>query len=348
MTEMKPAKFLNKYKTIIFDMDGVITSEQNYWDIAALTVHELLNDRRYYGSGDIPASAQMSRGDIRREVFDCDRFIIAVKNKGVNSNWDLCYLAFCYLLGRSFPSVSVMTDYVASGGKLAFELYEEAGEIAAKTLGLPFSETKRGGRLWCQCRDIFQEWYLGDELFEEKWKGTSSHKGKPGMWRTEEPVVPVRDVQRLLKNLWESGKTLGIGTGRNRFEMSKPLESWDCMKYFTPSASIDYDYIVRGEENLRRAGITAQLTKPNPYMFLKALYGADYDDVKLYRGQYDKAPIAETLIVGDAGSDILAAREMGADFLAVLTGVNGENARPYFEELNAEYILPNVLHMIED
>lgn len=40
---MKLAKFLDKYDTVIFDMDGVITSEQNYWNCAALTVWEYLH-----------------------------------------------------------------------------------------------------------------------------------------------------------------------------------------------------------------------------------------------------------------------------------------------------------------
>ena len=83
-------------------------------------------------------------------------------------------------------------------------------------------------------------------------------------------------------------------------------------------------------------------------MFLKALYGTDYDDLRLYRGDYDPEPIRRTLVVGDAGSDILAAKAMGADFLAVLTGVSGERARSYFEEIGAEYILPNVLCMAEE
>ena len=43
---MKLAKFLDKYDTVIFDMDGVITSEQNYWNCAALTVWEYLNYKK--------------------------------------------------------------------------------------------------------------------------------------------------------------------------------------------------------------------------------------------------------------------------------------------------------------
>ncbi len=343
---MRPAKFLDKYKIIIFDMDGVITSEQNYWNIAALTAYELLNDRLYYGKGSVPASAGENFSGIRAELFDGDRFIVAAKEKGVNSNWDLCWLAFCYLSGGMTPAG--MTAHVSGGGKLAFELYDEAAELVARTLGLPLSETVRNGPLWLKCRDLFQEWYLGDELYEKMWGGTSAKKGKPGMLRTEVPIVPADRLRLLLKTLTAGGKTLGIATGRSRFEVETPLKSWSCLKYFEPSASVDSDFLTRGEENLRRAGIEASLSKPKPYMFLKALYGTDYDDVRLYKGDYDPAPISGALIVGDAGSDILAAKAMGADFLAVLTGVSGERARGYFEEVGAEYILPDVLGMMEE
>ncbi len=343
---MRPAKFLNKYDKIIFDMDGVITSEQNYWNIAALTVHELLGDRLYFGGGSVPASACEDLRQIRARLFDNDRFIIAAKEKGVNSNWDLCWLAFCYLSQGRTPAE--MTAHVRDGGSLAFDLYEEAAHISGRVYGLPLSETVRNGPLWRKCRDLFQEWYLGDSLYEEMWGGKAAGKGKPGMWRTEDPIVPLDGLKNLLESLYSGGKTLGIATGRNRFELTKPLESWDCLKYFDPASSVDSDYIVRGEENLRLAGIVASLSKPQPYMFLKALYGTDYDDLRLYRGDYDPEPIRRTLVVGDAGSDILAAKAMGADFLAVLTGVSGERARSYFEEVGAEYILPNVLCMAEE
>ncbi len=343
---MRPAKILDKYKTIIFDMDGVITSEQNYWNIAALTAYELLNDRLYFGRGSVPASAGEECRRIRAELFDGDRFIVAVKEKGVNSNWDLCWLAFCYLSGGMAPSE--MTAHVSGGDRLAFELYEEAAKIAAETFGLPISEAVRNGPLWSKCRDLFQEWYLGDKFYEKMWDAESAKKGKPGMWQTEDPIVPVAELQRLLKTLRDGGKTLGIATGRSRFEVEMPLKRWDCLKYFEPRASVDSDFLTRGEENLRRAGIETSLSKPRPYMFLKALYGADYDDVRLYRGDYDPSLIKSALVVGDAGSDILAAKAMGADFLAVLTGVSGERARSYFEEVGAEYILPNVLFMMDE
>ena len=85
-------EFLDKYDTVIFDMDGVITSEQNYWNSAALTVREYLTSKNYFGAHDICA-AEMSGNavKIRSEVFCDDEIISEFKSRGVNSNWDLGY-----------------------------------------------------------------------------------------------------------------------------------------------------------------------------------------------------------------------------------------------------------------
>ena len=74
------------------------------------------------------------------------------------------------------------------------------------------------------------------------------------------------------------------------------------------------------------------------------LFAGDADCGGFYSldGGYDKAKIKTTLVVGDAGADILAAQAMGADFCAVLTGIQGERARGYFEKLGANYILKSV------
>ena len=71
---MKLAKFLDKYDTVIFDMDGVITSEQNYWNCAALTVWEYLN----YNSGQkINAKECMQNiSKILRVIFDLEYAVV--------------------------------------------------------------------------------------------------------------------------------------------------------------------------------------------------------------------------------------------------------------------------------
>lgn len=68
----------------------------------------------------------------------------------------------------------------------------------------------------------------------------------------------------------------------------------------------------------------------------------NYPDEKIIDGNYPRDLTKRTLIVGDAGADIFAAKAMGADFCAVLTGIQGQSARGFFEEQKAGYILNSI------
>ena len=83
---------------IIFDLDGVITSEEAYWDSAGLTLHELLYSPRYWNvTGEThyrpAASAQESRSLSRSTLPEW--LILSFKARALNSNWDTCYAAVC-------------------------------------------------------------------------------------------------------------------------------------------------------------------------------------------------------------------------------------------------------------
>ncbi|WP_052889109.1 HAD family hydrolase [Thermogemmatispora carboxidivorans] len=86
---------------IVFDLDGVITSEEAYWDAAGLTLHELLYSPRYWNvtgqSGYAPVtdpeeSRRLSRATLPEEE------ILLYKALALNSNWDTCYAAVCWRL----------------------------------------------------------------------------------------------------------------------------------------------------------------------------------------------------------------------------------------------------------
>src|SRR6266566_1144974 len=92
---------------IIFDLDGVITSEEAYWDAAGLTLHELLYSPRYWDiEGNRPggqekqhhpaATAEESRRISRAVLPEAE--ILALKARAINSNWDTCYAAVCLRL----------------------------------------------------------------------------------------------------------------------------------------------------------------------------------------------------------------------------------------------------------
>lgn len=333
--------FLDKYNTVIFDMDGVITSEENYWSSAALVVREVLTSDKYFGSGNIDTAAMSADvANIRREVFANDRLITALKGRGVNSNWDLGYVTVLIALILNADDPEGILGYVRTMSDNILDDYDRLAAEAAGSQGLAPEYTARNGELWCAMRDCFQEWFLGDDLFAETFGKQAVNGGKPGLIKGEQPIIPMDSLLAMLTGL-SGTKRVCTGTGRPYNELIAPLEAWGITELFAPDGLSNYDHVAAAE-----AATGQTLTKPHPYMFLKALYGTDYDDLRLVNGDYDGSKIKKALVVGDAGADILAAHAMGADFCAVLTGVQGTAARGYFEKLGAEYILNSAAELI--
>lgn len=318
--------FLNKYNTVIFDMDGVITSEEKYWDAAALTVWEYIRLCRDE-SISVPECMANVR-EIRKTVFCNDELIKVLKNKGLNSNWDLGYVTVLVAWILKTEDFNKILDYAKTLPDNIMKGYEFLARECAMVTGYDYKWLCRNELMWKTMQGIFQEWYLGDKA-----------KDKSGLMFSEEPIVEKEKLCALIKNLSKTHR-LCTGTGRPWVEIKTPLREWGIIDCFVPDGLSNYDHVKIAEE---RFGTS--LVKPHPYMFLKALYGTDYNDEKIIGGEYDKSKIEKTLVVGDAGSDILAAQAMGADFCAVLTGVAGKSAKGYFEKMNAEYILDSVLDL---
>ena len=333
--------FLKKYDTVIFDMDGVMTSEQGYWNAAALTVWEYLKRNK---NEQINSSECMENlKEIRKKVFCDDKLITVLKEKGVNSNWDLAYVTVCLAwICDVDEDFSVALEYAESMPENILNYYDElAGECSKKT-GFDYEWLKRDNLMWHTVQGIFQEWYFGDKLFKKQYGYEPINVGKSGLIFKEEPLINIEILDEILKELYESDTRLCIATGRPSGEIIPHLDRWRILKYFAKDGLCNYDYVAEGEKALGTI-----LTKPSPYMFLKALYGTDYSDEKIINGEYDKSKIKRTLAVGDAGADILAAQAMGADFCAVLTGVSGQKARGYFENLKSNYILDSLADFLK-
>ncbi len=334
-------KFLNKYDTMIFDMDGVVTSESGYWDAAALTVCEFLTGSEYFGNETIDIKYLSDNVKaIRKEVFLDDKLITLFKGLGVNSNWDLGYITVLISLIIGKNDAQSVYDYAEKIEEDIIDAYDTLAKLAAKRQGALFEEYRRNGKLWTDMQDKFQEWYLGDDMYYETYKKEVAVSGKSGIYKNEEPIVTLVELKDILGELSET-KRLGIATGRVRLEIVPMLKQWGVLDCFDENALCTYDYVISGEQETN-----ATLTKPHPYMFLKALYGLNYPNNKIVDRDYDKSKIGRTLVVGDAGADILAAQAMGADFCAVLTGIAGQSGRTYFEEQKADYILNDIRELM--
>lgn len=323
------AKFLDNYDTVIFDMDGVVTSEDNYWTCAALTVWELLFEDTASVS-----EMELNSKHIRKTVMCDDKLISLLKNKGVNSNWDLAYVI--YAVCRIYDTTDfgkVMDICSEFGDNILNEYAQLEKELTVKT-GLDGS---RNGKIWTDIMLVFQEWFLGEKLFISKYNCTPKHSGKRGLIENEKPIIDNRCLIDIFSLLSSNIKRVAMATGRPGDEIIKPLERFGIVNYFSEDGLINYDYISNAENNLSVA-----LSKPHPYIFLKAMLGNSYPDKNIIDGDFDKELINKTLIVGDAGADIIAAKAIGADFCAVLTGVSGKKAKNYFEELGAKYIFDSL------
>ena len=327
----------SKFKNIIFDMDGVITSEYIYWDTAALTVYELLFDYHMYGKTEIDRENCLENyKELHKTIFCGDKTIRAVKALGVNTNWDLAYLTFCvsrYLEPElemldewHFQSVRMFIENIEAK---APEVYGLVGELAANACGRPKEEFERThGQLWHNLQTCFQRWFKND-----------------GLYKHETPLVPLDKVRATLEYLKDSGVKLGVGTGRPRDEIMYPLESWDLLKYFEPDMIVTYDEVAAAEENLR---LLESIAKPHPYVFIKAALGLDYPDRKIVGSAYAKSITKVTAVVGDAPSDFLAARVAEMPFVGVLTGVDRDSAETYFKTNKADYIFDDITGLMPE
>jgi phosphoglycolate phosphatase-like HAD superfamily hydrolase len=84
--------------TILFDVDGVLLSEEHYFDASALTVWELLISNNYLAMAPEKYKTDYSPTEIkeiREAVFGKnDEVLKLMKSRGLNANWDMIYLSF--------------------------------------------------------------------------------------------------------------------------------------------------------------------------------------------------------------------------------------------------------------
>lgn len=345
MDTLKP--YMAQYDTVLLDMDGVVTSEEVYWNTAALTVWEMLHSRRYFGTEDIcPAKLTKQLPAIRAAVFSDDALIKIMKTRGVNNNWDLSWLVIgCALIQKThdYGKIFSMLNEFPS---VAEGLYTTLSDGLVRFAGMTESEAAQLQGLWLSVQICFQEWFLGSELMPQYWNHETVQPGKAGLSFSEEPIVDKATLVRLLKMIG-SVKRLGIGSGRPAVEAKNPLVAWGVWDSFADDAIITYNDVIRAQTALADTQPDISLAKPHPFMFLRGVFGNRYTDAELLEGRYDAAACAKTLVIGDAACDLFSAKSAGCDFAAVLTGIEGEKARGFFEEQKADYILHNILELLE-
>jgi phosphoglycolate phosphatase-like HAD superfamily hydrolase len=438
---------------IIFDLDGVITSEEAYWDAAGLTLHELLYSPSYWGlyspeedqdegtrAAQAPASTTPAptedaptpscrggsgvdeeSGRLRRprpihtpsghpyppkspgrEIYHPaqsaaesrhisratlpESQILALKGRAINSNWDTCYAAVCLHLisilnawqsdkgqleredAQIFPPLPWDASWLANFRQhvtghaeqldmarifalpvfrdaVGLELINRLDAYASDQLGhLIEGVFSRYSPFWEFCRTIFQEWYLGDELFEQTCGHAPARAGKSGCIHFEQPLLPIEQISATLETLRQQQYTLGIATGRDFQEAAYPLRMYGLLAYFDERHISTYNAVERAEAQLRARGDQALLSKPHAFPFLYAL-DHSYEEAVIQGNSTQ--PTEPCIVIGDSTSDMLGGRAADALTVAVLTGTRTAEARQLLAQSQPDFTIDDITHLPE-
>lgn len=366
-------------KTVLFDVDGVLLSEERYFDSSALTVWEILNSGNYIGLAPNKNKVEYSDeeiAEIRSNVFADDQVLKLLKSAGLNANWDMIYVTVCNQLihlleqvkgtekaniekwvtnpidqevlqeiGEVLATKNVQLDFLgllenfADAEKTKDGLFTHIDKLVKEKLDVSGSQFAQSGALWDTCEHICQEWYVGDDNVLESTGRPSVQTGKSGFLSQEKVLAPAEEIARMFAELKDAGIMIGIGTGRPELETIEPFKHLNWLQYFNVKNIVTADDVLAAE----REYPNLQLSKPNPYTYVMALSSKQKTALECIETQLPLENGEEVLIVGDSLADLLAARKMGSTFAAVLTGLSGKNARAEFENYNVKYIFDNVM-----
>lgn len=319
------------FDLLLFDLDGVVTTEHIYWECARLTVWELLQVHLPLMVPYVPA---VHDAHARAQVIPLD-LIYAIKNRAINSNWDLAFLVACSLLralpagaGRDAATLDAWLEALQScrpahdwrspveaaldeaGDLSGAGLVAHAGRQAAQHLEIDASLLTPEGPFWQRLYTRFQGWYSGRLM---------------GLWGAarlpERPVIPVAEMQQIFLVLKMAGYELGIVTGRPLDEAEYALGMFSILDHFAPRHTVTFDDVMVAQQELAQSG----LGKPHPFAVRKALWPEQDSETLLEGGGPSLDGVA--LMIGDSTSDAVAARRAGIPCLGVASGVQGAEAK---------------------
>ena len=268
--------------------------------------------------------------------------------EGFNDDWKLTYaFVLCFLTdiaaSASFPEVSHPSGL--SGRRRA--LKELGGSVRGWRPGVDLGMVARritalGGRglsgaeeallelygadavaaakrFWYTgvVKQVFQELYLGGELYRMKYSDDAVFFHGAGFIRDEKPLVSVETLDKLSQGFY-----MGIASGRERFEIGFSLRTHGFSGFFSKELIVSSEEVTHG--------------KPDPSVLLLCR--------KRVMGKYglmgDEASCA---YVGDSVDDIRAAKRAGFYSIGVLSATRQsgerERLRQEFESLGCDLIV---------
>ncbi len=290
-------------KLIVFDMDGVLIDvSRSYRETVRQTAKLFFQHS--------PSSEKLPE-----PLFPLADLAAVKQGGGLNNDWDLSCLIINLMFNQiekppvyeskdpwtqyqetiSQCDMRALGDFLTSTPTPLSDLLRKVGKTKnAFIYGLYTGDVGSGNIV----KQIFQEVYLGKDLFEATYDRAPQFYHDAGLIHCEQLLVE----KRLLEKLAEK-HVLAIATGRPRAEADYPLAHFGLGKYFTKIMALE-DCLNQEMRVFKTEGKKVSLSKPHPFM-LDAI-AADL-----------QRPVVEYYYVGDMPDDMVAAKRATAGFKGV-------------------------------
>ena len=313
---------------IAFDMDGVIMDvSASYRDVVRQTARLFFQPAR--GAEQLPDP-----------LFDLVDLAAIKQTGGLNNDWDLTFVVINLLFTLVDPppihpnreswqryreiigrcDVTTLAALLNSQDCSLISLLKQQGRPENDFIASCFRGDVGTGNI---IKQIFQEIYLGEELFR------STYGLNPTVYQGEGYILREKVMidRQLLEEL-AGHNMLAIATGRPRSEAEYPLNHYQLNQFFSQIWTLD-DCLAEEKRIFELEGRTVALSKPNPFM-LNAI-------VKNCR-----QPFKSFFYVGDMPDDMLAAARSDAECQGIgilLSAPDKKNLKKDLIEAGADYVI---------
>ena len=284
---------------IVFDMDGVIIDvSASYRDAVRQTAGLFFQPAR--GAEKLPDP-----------LFELSDLAAVKQSGGLNNDWDLTFavisLFFSLVENPAGPAnpdpwnryretisrcdAASMASFMQSTDKPLISMLQEHGRYQDPFVDSLYRGDVGSGNI---IKQIFQEIYLGEELFKSTYNMAPAVYHGQGFILREKVLI---DRQLLAELAGEN--VLAIATGRPRAEAEYPLNHFDLGRFFSQILTLD-DCLAEEKRIFEQEARVVSLSKPNPYML-------DAIAAKC------REPFDRFYYVGDMPDDMLAAAGAATD-----------------------------------
>ena len=321
---------------IVFDMDGVIIDVSGSYREAVRQTARLFFKNAH------------AWNDLPNPLFPLSDLARVKQSGGLNNDWDLTFVVInllfnllkepatlkgnetwsVYRKAMSRIDVSGLARFLETEGMPLNVLLEEKGKVTHEFVDSLYTGDVGSGNI---IKQIFQEIYLGSDLFESTYGFQAEIYHGEGYINKEKLLVDKAVLEQLAEN-----NILAIATGRPKAEADYPLDQFRIRRFFEAVYTLD-DCLKEEERILKTEGKKVSLSKPDPYM-LDAVSGAIVHEV------------SKCYYIGDMPDDMLAAAKTGAGFTGIgilISSPDKEHLREDLMRAGADYIIDDFKELMK-